>query len=336
STYTEYWTVYIDYNQNGKLNDAGELVASGSGTGLVSIAFKVPKSVLNGKTRMRVQMKYGSSSTDPCATFTSGEVEDYSVNIAGGISYCASAGTSTYYEYINNVKLGLINNTSGNNFGYKNYTNLSTGLTDGFSYTISLTPGFAFGPYTEYWNVYIDYNRNGLFTDAGEKVATATGSGLVSASFTIPFLTPTGPTRMRVQMSYGSAPLSPCSAISSGEVEDYSVNILPPVFGPVASTTSSEEVKVTETKTASVMVAPNPVKSANAQVLYTLKENGPATLKFIDLGGRTMQVENLGIKNAGSYTFNASNLDRLTSGSYFIVIEQNGRIAARNKFIVAK
>jgi Zn-dependent metalloprotease len=86
TTYTEYWTVYIDYNQNGVLNGTGELVASGSGTGttIKSLTFTVPITSKNGATRIRIQMSYGSSSTNPCATLTYGDVHDYTVNISGG------------------------------------------------------------------------------------------------------------------------------------------------------------------------------------------------------------------------------------------------------------
>ena len=85
-SYTEYWTVYIDYNQDGTLNGTGEVVASGSGTGTgaKSLTFTVPATAKNGATRIRVQMNYGSSSTNPCATLTYGDVHDYTVTISGG------------------------------------------------------------------------------------------------------------------------------------------------------------------------------------------------------------------------------------------------------------
>lgn len=84
SSYREYWTVYIDYNQNGVLNDAGEIVATGNGTGAVSKAFTVPTAAKNGATRMRIQLHYGSSNTNPCATLDYGDVQDYTVVITGG------------------------------------------------------------------------------------------------------------------------------------------------------------------------------------------------------------------------------------------------------------
>jgi len=84
SSYVEYWTVYIDYNQNGVLNNTGEIVATGSGRSAISRTFTVPTTAKNGATRMRIQLHYGSSSTNPCATLDYGDVQDYTVIITGG------------------------------------------------------------------------------------------------------------------------------------------------------------------------------------------------------------------------------------------------------------
>jgi len=83
SAYTEYWKVWIDYNQNGTF-ETTEQVASGSSSssGNLSGTFTVPTTALSGATRMRVSMKYGAAPT-ACETFSYGEVEDYTVNIGG-------------------------------------------------------------------------------------------------------------------------------------------------------------------------------------------------------------------------------------------------------------
>ena len=141
------------------------------------------------------------------------------------VSYCTSSGSNTSREYINNITLGTINNTSGNNNGYGNFTSLSTNLAGGTSVTIGLTPGYSGNTRKERWNVYVDYNHNGSFADAGEKVATASASGAVSKTFTVPVTALNGTTRMRVQMRYNLYPSSSCANYNYGEVEDYSVFI---------------------------------------------------------------------------------------------------------------
>ena len=79
--YTEFWKVWIDYNQDGTF-DANEEAASGSSSsaGNLSRTFTIPSSALAGATRMRVSMKYNAAPT-PCETFSYGEVEDYTLNI---------------------------------------------------------------------------------------------------------------------------------------------------------------------------------------------------------------------------------------------------------------
>ena len=89
------------------------------------------------------------------------------------------------------------------------------------TYTINVTVGTG---NKENLNVYIDYNNNGVFTDAGEELFTVTGvQGLQTKTFT----TPASPTlgkylRMRVIDDYGTS-ISPCTAPSYGQVEDYAI-----------------------------------------------------------------------------------------------------------------
>jgi len=75
--------IWIDWNQNGTLDDAGEnIVCDIDNFGAGTFNFTVPSSALQGTTRMRIRTKYnGLDCGDPCGTTTYGEVEDYSVNI---------------------------------------------------------------------------------------------------------------------------------------------------------------------------------------------------------------------------------------------------------------
>ncbi len=94
---------WIDYNQNGTLNDAGEKLGETNNLGATpastSFTFTVPLTAFNGQVRLRVrEMDYGGTNTmDPCAAqSTFGEVEDYVITITGGASpatYTWSPGT---------------------------------------------------------------------------------------------------------------------------------------------------------------------------------------------------------------------------------------------------
>ena len=83
SSFSEGARVWIDLNQDGDFDDAGEQVIefprfSSTVTGTVTI----PTTAKNGVTRLRVGLKYvGASGAPPmpCENFTGGEVEDYCV-----------------------------------------------------------------------------------------------------------------------------------------------------------------------------------------------------------------------------------------------------------------
>ncbi|MFN7676538.1 reprolysin-like metallopeptidase [Flavobacterium sp.] len=166
------------------------------------------------------------------------------------VTYCVSRGNSTADEFINRVQLGSINNLSGNNGGYGNFTALSTNLVRGTSTTITITPGWTSAVYSEAYRVWIDYNRDGDFLDAGEQVfnRNRTTATPISGSFTIPTTALLGSTRMRVSMKYNASPTS-CETFSFGEVEDYTVNI-----------TSTARMDETNNTSLSFNLYPNPVK----------------------------------------------------------------------------
>ncbi|SMB94302.1 peptidase M4 thermolysin [Hymenobacter roseosalivarius DSM 11622] len=96
TAYTEYWKVYIDYNQDGDFIDSGESVVSGSSSssGTLSATFTVPSTAKSGNTRMRVLMSDASATTS-CNSYSYGETEDYTVSISGGAALTSNAVTTS-------------------------------------------------------------------------------------------------------------------------------------------------------------------------------------------------------------------------------------------------
>lgn len=141
------------------------------------------------------------------------------------INYCASQSSNVNDEFISNVQLGSINNNSGAQF-YSDFTSISTNLIKGDNYTVTVTPTWTGTKYNEGYAVWIDFNKDGDFTDANEQVLSVAPNqnATVSASFTVPSSALETSTRMRVSMSYNAIPTS-CQSFSYGEVEDYTVNI---------------------------------------------------------------------------------------------------------------
>ncbi len=139
-------------------------------------------------------------------------------------SYCVASSNRSRYEHIAGVKVGNFNNISGA-ANYTDFTNHIITLTSGQNNTIELTPGFSSGKYDEYFKVWIDYNGDCDFDDAGELVYTSGGvTSTVSGIIAVP-ANLTINTRMRISMKYNGAANSPCGTFDDGEVEDYTVNI---------------------------------------------------------------------------------------------------------------
>ena len=99
-------------------------------------------------------------------------------------------------------------------------------MTKGTQYSVTITPTWTGTVYSEGYSVWIDYNRDGDFSDAGEQVFTQapTQATPVSGSFIVPTNAVENSTRMRVTLSY-NANVGPCDSFQYGEVEDYTIII---------------------------------------------------------------------------------------------------------------
>ena len=175
------------------------------------------------------------------------------------LSYCLSnpapalmgqLSTSIQEVQLTGDNFNILNNTAGFPDFYEDYTN-NTGLageyadiTEGQMYTVFVTPDDLFattGNYApEAINVYIDYNIDGDFLDAGEDLGVINipwGSWVPGTTYPFNFMVPTtgayGATRMRVvcMSNAGGAAVNmgPCESNGAanppwfGATEDYSV-----------------------------------------------------------------------------------------------------------------
>jgi len=226
------------------------------------------------------------------------------------IPYCSSQGTTYSMEWTAGVEVGTMNNTSGA-AGYTDFTSITCNLTGGSNVNVTLTPGFSGSAYTEYWKIWIDYNGDHDFEDAGEEVFSGYGSSVVTGSFTVA----SGidiVTRMRVSMKYAGYP-TPCETFSYGEVEDYTANVTSGGGqAPVADFTASATT-ITE----------------GGSVNFTdLSTNNPDTWDWTFAGGTpaTSTLQNPGVTyyTAGTYTValtatNAYGSDTETKVDYITV-----------------
>ena len=227
------------------------------------------------------------------------------------VTYCVSRGNNTVDEFINRVQLGTINNLSGNNGGYGNYTALSTNLVRGRSNSITITPTWTGVIYSEAYRVWIDYNRDGDFLDTGEQVVnvTKTKTTPIARSFTVPTTALLGTTRMRVSMKYNASPTS-CETFTDGEVEDYTVNI-------------SATARFDEDQTAKLEfnLYPNPVRDG---ILNFSDLESESNYRIFSMMGQ--ELGNGKIQN------NSVNVSSLRTGTYLIEVS-NGSSSTTKRFI---
>lgn len=173
----------------------------------------------------------GCSSTSSSAQFT--------IN-----NYCASTGTaSASSTYITNVTLTgatTLNNTTGYTAnGYTFYSTPTVSQIPGGSVSYSATIfGVSGGVDVGIW---VDWNNNGVFTDAGEHVVTAgTGTQITtnpSGTFTVPTGQAVGSYRIRIVDNYAAATAVSCNSGITGETEDYIFNVTAPPTPTITSFT---------------------------------------------------------------------------------------------------
>jgi GEVED domain/Secretion system C-terminal sorting domain/SprB repeat len=158
-------------------------------------------------------------------------------------TYCASAATTLSENDIVNVTFGTINNNS---------TCTSSGpgiVTNKYGdYTTTVPPATVYAGGTVAYSIstvdcnnttysgmikaYADFNRNGMFTDAGENFYSSPnavlGNNTISGTLTIPVTAVAGYTKIRIITSNTANILSivPCSTYGYGETEDYAINIV--------------------------------------------------------------------------------------------------------------
>lgn len=249
----------------------------------------------------------GSTPFSPLATFSTIGCEGCDQ------PFCTISGTNSSDEWIDRVQFVGINNNSGNNNGYGNFTvtHIAQVATFG-SYPVTLTPGYNLFPYDEYFTVYIDYNQDGDFADAGELAYDpgSTTNGTVNGTITIPGSASLGICRMRVIMQFQN-PAPGCGpAFDFGEVEDYCVEILQ---GSVATTPPLADA---------LRAYPNPFSQAlNIEFLATGQQD--YTLQLIGLDGRAVR-EHVALHPGQGPFRHAFFTEGLPSGMYFLRLQSAG------------
>ena len=138
----------------------------------------------------------------------------------GGDRICCLLGLDKGAAYITKMRVtnGGVNNNTGDDYGYGDYTNLIVQNNNVSKYKVVLK-GVSPGNVKRYWRIYIDLNGNYQW-DPGEKVYQKATKKTAKGYFTVPRSHPSGDYLMRVVMSTGGY-AGPCENPDYGEIEDY-------------------------------------------------------------------------------------------------------------------
>lgn len=252
-----------------------------------------------------------------------------SVNVTGtsNVTYCEPS-VANNMRYIDRVRLGTIDNTpTGTGFttgGYADYTGLSTDLDVGeqnVSITIDVYSNTAYGIH-----VWIDWDQDGEFTQIGDNIIcdyglNNNGNNQETYTFDVPSDATIGSTRMRVRLIYNNNSCdNPCLDFDYGEVEDYSLNILPPV-----SITTDPISPLSYCPGALVSVSYSITGTFNAGNVFTAQlsdENG-SFASPVDIGSVTSQssgtisatIPSSGIVDGNGYRIRVVSSDPVYTGT---------------------
>ncbi|MBV9494841.1 MAG: hypothetical protein JOZ54_11395 [Acidobacteria bacterium] len=238
---------WIDFNGDGDFNDAGERVASSfalvSGANLLPV--NVPCSAVSTTTYARFRLSSAGVSL-PTGSAADGEVEDYAVTTLGldfgdapdptFPTLLASNGARHIVLPTNNPTLGSIVDTEANGAPTANATGddangsddedgvtFPGGLVAGATGSVSIRTGATGGLV----NLWIDFNGNGSWSDAGEHLLTDQSLG-ANATQAFPVNVPTnasvGTVLVRARISSQSG-LGVTGLANDGEIEDHTVAI---------------------------------------------------------------------------------------------------------------
>lgn len=221
-----------------------------------------------------------------------GNSQNFSLVISGigGTAYCTSAPTSNADSRIESVSLANLNHSPVNECRtYSDFTDLRANLPRGQQVSLSIGIGTCGADFPKIARVYIDWNGNGNFTDAGEQVASSgviSGSQTFTANFQVPLTVQIGRlSRMRIVLVETNNPavITPCGSYAKGETRDYTVAFVRPqadfavtsLISPVSGICPEQTVGVVSVGVRNL--GNTPVTNGNFSLVITDSQNRQLT-----------------------------------------------------------
>jgi len=257
--------------------------------------------------------QYTVSLTAANAQGSDNETKTNYIIVASSTGPCTPSVSSACDEYIQNVTLNTINNTTAcTTGGYVSYASISTSLAKGTQYIATVTPaiGGNAGAYTgDEIAVWIDFNNDFTFSSAERVGYVLVATGWSNQfTFTVPTSAITGAVRMRVRISYsviadGGAPIDPCGVVAFGETEDYTINV------------TANSLSNVENSLNAVSIYPNPTENLLSVDLSEVSEE-VEKITLMDVTGKVIQERIVNSEKQLNFDVSA-----IASGLYYVNIK---------------
>lgn len=150
-------------------------------------------------------------------------------------TYCLPTFTSGTrpISFVNFAGIHNTSSTATSSPGYESFCSPEANALIGGTYSITLSGNSGVNN-TDYYLVFIDFDRDGTFNTSTERFAVGTLQGsngndgnVLNGNITIPSNVTAGKTVMRVMKRYNGNPTGPCQTGNGyGQTEDYIINIL--------------------------------------------------------------------------------------------------------------
>lgn len=228
---------------------------------------------------------------------------------------CPSEGDLSFQTRTTGVIFNTINNLDSGpkTVPYSDFTAISTTVEAGMNYDLSVRAN-SDGPYEIITKVWIDWNQNCSFDDAGEEYDLGTSADIADEltdgsplTITVPNDAVQGSTIMRVSTKYtdpgsNDFPTS-CETGFDGEVEDYTLNVI-------------NNLSVDDNVLENLSVYPNP-NNGEFSISFTPKSGEDITIQVYDIRGRSIYKNSY---NTSTLFEEVVRLNNAQSGVYLLNI----------------
>jgi subtilisin family serine protease len=236
--------------------------------------------------------------------------------------YCDSYGKATRFEYIDLVELADMSNPSGDDGGYGDYTGMIANVAPGNSYILNFSLAYKSRTYTTHWKIFIDFNRDGNFSNSELVVSGyAVSTGTYSTNVSVPANAQLGHTRMRVILKHRRAANNACTIFNQGEVEDYTVNISNTATNLISKASVGIGQSLSDTPPIQELkLYPNPAKDF---VNIYIQGNVQSKVRISSVTGKTIRLMTLDQES------NNIDVSDLPPGMYFISVEDGEEVVSK-------